>query len=625
MKTIFIQLWIGEIPDYFWFHYETTKNLSNFDFLIITDQTNLKLDAVNYKILFYGTNEIQELLRKKTGFDSIKIVNNKKICDLKASLGHLFENEIKDYSHFGVYDIDTLFGNIDKVIQYFHEGYEIVSLGDDIFHNRIGGPFIIFENKKEIREFYIHEDFERAFDNDNVVCYEEQDFYNRAKGVFKIKIINDEYNVDKSNGGKNIYESFWTSGNLYVNGEEKILYHFYRKNETKIIKNGNIISTFYKKDLVDDFYWVIHFSESYEKFLPTLMRSIKKYSNRRCILYSINYFPKIAFESQYFSDQFIFKEIRIPKGTLDFRGRDLSILTSKPLILLDAIKTFPEKKFVHIDTDIYLTTNSDSISKYIEKLENYPLANSHVHDVIYVSGVIPGEEWTSSLHILLKEEKIGRDPIFPRRKCNIILFDSRSEWFFKEQMYLYEKYLNSEIPGILFLHDEDTFNAILAKYSLTKSLPLSDIEETYNLKIDKIHNYSYNIITKNISPNLIPPATLNDFLFFHGFKNVEDYFKIENEYGNTVLDCEELVITYKDNTLFFEKNSFLTTKNISGLVDFVVSDINRNVIFKLENQDLNRYWVFYISNFYLARGKYIIEIYKKDNNHKIYNNILKIN
>jgi hypothetical protein len=241
-----------------------------------------------------------------------------------------------------------------------------------------------------------------------------------------------------------------------------------------------------------------------------------------------------------------------------------------------------------------------------------------------VSGVIPGEEWTSSLHILLREENINRDPIYPRRKFNIILFDSRSEWFFKEQMGLYEKYINSEIPGILFLHDEDTFNAILAKYSLNKSLPLSDIEETYNLKLDKIHEYSYNKITSWVSPNLILPESINDFLFFHGFKETKDYLNIENEFGNSVLDCEELVITYKDNTLFFEKNSFLTTKKINGLVDFVVSDMNRNIIFKLENQDLKMYWLFYISNFYLEKGYYLIEIYKKENKHKIYNNILKI-
>jgi hypothetical protein len=299
-------------------------------------------------------------------------------------------------------------------------------------------------------------------------------------------------------------------------------------------------------------------------------------------------------------------------------------MTSKPKILLDAIKTFPGKKFVHIDTDIYLTTNSDSISKYFETLEDYPLANSHVHDVIFVRNVAPEEEWTSSLHVLLKEEKIEKDPIFPRRKCNIILFDERSKWFFEEQMFLYEKYRNSDIPGMLSIYDEDTFNAILAKYGLLKSLPLVDIEEAYNLSTEKIFNYSYSIITKNLSPSLIPPTTLNDFLFFHGFKNIEDYEKIENDYGKSVLSSDDMFIYGYENRLLFERNSFFNDKKNIGLVDFLVKNLNGDVLFRLDNQDLCDFWLFYLQYIEIDRGTYLVEIYKKDDGHKIYSDFMKI-
>lgn len=380
----------------------------------------------------------------------------------------------------------------------------------------------------------------------------------------------------------------------------------------------------YDKIYLDDFYWVVHFTESYEKFLPSIIESVKKYSNRKCILYSINYTPKIKDEITKKTNQFIFREIEIPKGNLSFWGRDFNVLTSKPKILIDVLDNFENTKFVHIDIDIYLTNNSDSISKYFGELENYPLANSHIHDVILMSNLIQGEEWTSTLHILLREEGIYGDPIFPRRKCNIILFDKRSRWFFLDQMKMYEKYYDSKVPGILGLHDEDTFNAVLTKNKLTKSLPLLDIEENYNLSIEKIYNYSYSIITQSISPNVLLPKTLNDFLFFHGFKNIQDYNRIKNEYGNDVLDFDEISITYRDNTLLLSKTKKFDIKKNIDLVDFTVKTLNDDEIIVLRDQKIKEYSLFYISDFGLEKGTYCLEVYNKSNGLKIYHNYFEV-
>lgn len=623
-KFILIQLWIGKIPDYFWTHLETTKNLNYVDFLFITDQKDLSIDLDNYKILYKDLDEIQELIRSKSGFSDLIIKNDKKVCDLKASLGHMFEEYIDSYEYFGFYDIDTLIGNLDCIQEKIKENYDVISFGDPKYYNRIGGPFSVLKNTKEIREFYIDKDFYDSFQNENVVCYEENSYSVRIRDRFRVEIIFNRTNIDSINGGKPLYDCVWSGGSLYLKDKEISLYHFYRKKNTKLNKVGNVISAFYDKKIVEDFYWVVHFSENYEKYIPHLIDSIKKFSNRKCVFYSINYFPKIALETQYQSEQFLFKRLDIPKGKIDSLGKDFNIMTLKPKVLLDAIKSFPNKKFVHIDTDIYFTTNSDGISKHFQSLENYPLANSHVHDVIFVRNVVPGEEWTSSLHVLMREEKIDKSLIYPRRKCNVILFDEKSEWFFEEQIKLYEKYRDSDVPGILSIYDEDTFNAILAKYELPKSLPLIDIEESHNLSMDKIHNYSYSIITKHISPNLIGPKTINDFLFFHGFKNVIDYEKIEQDYGKSVLSSDDIVVYYSNNSLFFEKNSFLTDKKDISIVNFVVKNLVGDVLFELNDQELNKFWFFYINNFNLERGIYVIEIYKKDNNQKIYGDLIEI-
>lgn len=618
MKILLIQVWLGKIPEYFWSHYETTKNL-RVDFLFVTDQ-EVQLDSPNYKILKTTREEIEKNLSGILSCD-FKIKNNKKTCDLKASLGHLYDVFTEGYDYVGVYDIDTLFGDVDKFITPHLGRYDFISIGGEEIHNRLSGPFLLYRNTDEIKKLYLGEDFIKCFDSEEVECFEEQVIDRIAKEKFSVKLI-DSSSCNSSKGGKNEYSAFWSGGKVFIDGEEKFLYHFYRKNQTKFQKIGNTISAFYAKKYVDDFLWVVHFSEKYESLLPYLIDSIKKYSNRKCVLYSINYTPNFLFRTQFESDQFIFRRINMEPGPLDNRGRDSRIMNSKPLILMDAIKSFPRKKFVHIDTDIYLTSNSDDITRYFNRLENYPLINSHIHDVMYISGIRKDEEWTSPLHVLLESMGEDKTPVFPRRKCNVILFDERSYWFFEEQMFLYEKFKDSGIPGILAIFDEDTANALLWKYQFKNSLPLIDIEESYNLNMEKIHNYSYNMT--GTSPWAELPKNINSFLFFHGFKSPEDYKKIQEEYGSSTLENEEFVLNYSPGTIHFEKNSFLSNKKISPVVDFVVFDLEGSEIFRLGHQNLYQYFLFYLEGILLDQKKYSVKIFESTGGKCIYNDILEI-
>ena len=242
--------------------------------------------------------------------------------------------------------------------------------------------------------------------------------------------------------------------------------------------------------------------------------------------------------------------------------------------------------------------------------------------MVYLSGINPNEEWTSPLHILLEELGISEEIVKPRRKCNVIVFDERSKWFFKEQMEVFTKFINSDIPGILSIFDEDVANALLTKYQLLKSLPLIDIENSYDIDISKFTDKNHPFNWTDISPYVVLPKTKNDTLFFHGFKSDSEYDKIKEEYGNSVLECEEICITYKNNTILFEKNSFLDTKSIDEPVDFIVKNQSGVVVEKLSNQPLHGYWIFYISDVYLTDKYYHIEIIKSNSKQKIYNNIL---
>ena len=620
MKIILIQLWLGKIPDYFWFHYETTKNIIGVDFLFVTDQ-DIVLDSKNYVVVKTTKEKIESLLLDKLN-SPIILKNNKKVCDLKPCYGELFESYLDGYDYYGHYDIDTLFGNFNSWLTPHLGKHDVISIADELNHNRISAPFTIVKNTFNNRRLYRKnfEDFISSFKYENILGFDENQLNRIFHDFLTVKLLYNSMNCESDNGSKNTYDVRWSGGNVYVNEEEKMIYHFYRKNHTVFQNVGNQIYGRYDKKYVDDFYWVFGFTENYSESVKYLMESIHYYSNRKCIIYSINFDYRIP-DKFLTSTQFIFKRINIEEGLKDNRGRDENIISCKPKLMIDVIEQFPYSKFIFIDSDIYLTTSADDISKYFNNLTTYPLINSHIHDVVYYSGLIEGEEWTSTAHILAK--KVGVEIcVFPRRKTNIMLFDKNSKWFFQEQIDMYEKYKNTEV-GIFKLHDEDSANVILSKYELYDCLHLCDIENCDDIEIDTITDMNNSFHMTQISPSVRLPQNQNDVAVFHGMKNVESFKRIQKNYGNKVLDCEEMVVYYVDNTLFFEKNSFLTTKNLQGEFDFILKNKEGKIVQRLNNQILMNYWTFYISDISLDQGEYIVEIIQTHTGNKIYNNVYK--
>lgn len=614
-KIILIQLWLGKIPDYFWFHYETTKNLP-IDFLFVTDQ-NVQLNNSNYKVIKKTKEDIELILKDKLKTD-ITIYNNRNVTILKPSLADLFCEDILEYDYFGYYDIDTLFGDFNYYIKDLFNEYDVISFGNEKFHNRTSGVLTIIKNTENNRLLYRKETntFLHKLKDYQEDSFDEHEFNRLLVENHNVKIL---YNVsnNSSTNGKNIYECVWNGDKLTIDNKEKFIFHFHDKKNTYFEKIGNTIIGRYKKQLLDDFYWVTYFTESYEKNVIGLIESIKKYSNRKCILYTINYDSDLRLK---LSEQFIVRRLDIPMGDFDKQGRDISVLSSKPLVLTDSIGYIPNGKFVYIDTDIYLTNVSDNLCGFIGELDNYPLMNSHIHDRLYANDIDTNREWVSTIDILSEETNIPVI-VFPRRKSNIIIYDSKSKWFFEEQMQIYHKYKNTR-PGIFRLHDEDSANILLSKYDFQKSLPLIDMEESTNLNFDKIKNYSYNISA--ISEHVKLPQNENEIYLFHGFKDEDFYKKIEDDYGNTVLDCEDIIIDYKENVVHFKKNSFLTNKKIDNKVDFLIKDKNGNTFDILKNQQIFKYWNFYLSNVFLSKGVYEIEIVESDSQRIIYKNLFKI-
>jgi len=618
-----IEIWLGKIPDYFKYHVETIGSVCCADFYFFTDDKEYDFSYINHSNFYVNYITEGEFLNRFNSTSNLnidKIHHPKKIIDFKLSYFEMFSDYVGKYKYVGIYDIDTLFGGINKTLLECIDNYDFISVGDEVFHNRLSGPLIIMKNTKEFCDLMKTERYYETLLMDEIYGYGEQELSQIVTTNYKTKILY-SMNTETNNGGKNTYNVCWSGGKLLVNGEEKLLYHFIKKNYTIFQKVGNQIFGSFNKNFIEDFYWVFGFTENYSQTIPFLMDSINKYSNRKCVIYSINFDYNIP-NKFLTSEQFIFNRIDIEPGKKDSRGRDENIISCKPRLMLDVIDFLPNKKFIFIDSDVYMTVASDDISSYFSQLKNYPLINQHSHDKLYLCNIIDGEEWTSTVDILADATGI-EICVFPRRKTNVMLFDYKSKWFFQEQLQMYDEYRDSR-PGIFTLHDEDSANVILSKYKLTNSIHLCDIEESSNINISKFTDMNHPFHMTGISDFVKLPKHQNDVVCFHNLKNEEQYVRIENDYNNHVIDCEEILVYYKDNSVFFEKNSFLTTKHIDEHVDFIIKDLNGNIVNVLANQNLQQYWLFYISDIELTDKSYIIEIVKTNSRVKIYNNLLKI-
>jgi hypothetical protein len=569
-RIALVQIWFGNLPDYFEYHYETCLN-QRIDFFFFTDQdVDPKYNSENFKFIKISMQEIEDRLLRSTSKD-LKITSSYKLCEIKPTYADLFNDYLSNYEFVGWYDIDTLFGDILHWMEPYMDDFDLISFGEDSpEYNRPSGPLTIMRNTAQLRKFY-RNDF-RFFDCMEKPEYAEYDEHVMMKTIRSMgiptKIIFGASNME-SGSYKIRFDAVWTGGKVYVEGEEKMVYHFWRKKLTKFTRKGNTIVAEHKIDYIDDFYYITYFTKNYEPLLRTLIKSLERYSTRRCVLYTVNYTTDMIHE---LSDQFIVRRIDITGDDwLDKRGRSFNTITSKPMIGLESLNAFPGKRFVFLDTDIYCTVNIDSIGKYFNELENYPLTNSHVHDVIYC---IETGEYVDSLAVLGEELGVSAR-IFPRRKTNVMLYDERSRWFFQEQMDIYNFHKDSTRPGIFKYHDEDTFNVILAKYNLRNSLPVVDIEEVYSIDLNHILNYSYS--ETPISELARIPKSDQDVYVFHGYKKPEQFQLVDSTYAPTVLNKVDMLVYYNGKDVVFEKNSFLREKKIKHMVLVQLLDGDRLV------------------------------------------------
>ena len=211
--------------------------------------------------------------------------------------------------------------------------------------------------------------------------------------------------------------------------------------------------------------------------------------------------------------------------------------------------------------------------------------------------------------------------VYPRRKSNVIVYNSTHHNFFSEAVELYQTHKNTR-PGIFALHDEDAFNILLSKYNYTDSLPTIDIEETNRLYIEKYNEYG---ASNSFSTQKKLPTHINDIYCFHRIKSVPEFKDIKENYLKTVIAHDELYLTLNDDrALMLSRKSFMTEKSFSKSVDIKIYDKKGNLLMSSEAQQIFQYFHLYVGKLTSDIDYVYVKVAESDSKNILFSKFMKI-
>ncbi len=114
-KLCFIIPYFGELPNYFPLFLKTCEYNPEFNWIIFTDDNRNFEYPANVQKVSMNFEDCKLLIQSKFELE-INLPKPYKLCDLKPMYGYIFNDYIKDYSHWGYCDLDIILGNLGKYL-----------------------------------------------------------------------------------------------------------------------------------------------------------------------------------------------------------------------------------------------------------------------------------------------------------------------------------------------------------------------------------------------------------------------------------------------------------------------------------------------------------------------------
>lgn len=346
----------------------------------------------------------------------------------------------------------------------------------------------IFEiNVTDRIEFVSHYNFDKYLD---VIIY-NRDYIELYRTTFPFE--------------KNI--TYWIGINqleniiINIKDEEQILYYF-----------DNLTFN-------DDFVYVTCGDLYYMNIIEKLVISLLNSSTRKIIVYSID--CNIPFYYSNMIKRKIKSEVKSQHDKWFWKQE----------VCVESIKE-NFNNYVWVDGDIIVNNNIDSVSKYFEEIDNYPLCDVHVHDdqIFYEKS---GESQLMGEKIC-KYYGFTRKVTFKNLHACFFVYNKDCNWFFVEMLFLYKDILNKVLyDELLKWNDESLHNFMHSKYNFIKTLPLSNLSllcshskyESNPKVLELFYGYWNDESPNNFGEKFgwsYVPEDKNQILYFHENKNLKD-------------------------------------------------------------------------------------------------------
>lgn len=234
MKTAcFIIPYFGKLPSYFQLFLNSCRPNKNFDWIIITDD-NTKFDyPKNVKRVFCTWQNFKEKVQSKFPFP-ISLKYGRKLCDYKPTYGYLFEDYLKKYKYWGYCDIDTIMGNLDKLLPLsFLEKYDkLFSLGHMVLFKNTPTINRVFMKPVKNKLYY-----KESLTNDNITIFDET--FGGTRNVDTVFVQN----------GYKVFHADWSFNPKILSYNFKRLQYIYKKQTFHEEKKKKAICIWNGKDV----------------------------------------------------------------------------------------------------------------------------------------------------------------------------------------------------------------------------------------------------------------------------------------------------------------------------------------------------------------------------------------
>ena len=193
-RACFIIPYFGKLPNYFQLFLNSCEPNKAFDWLVFTDDMSNFNYPENVKRISISWQNFPKKVQEKFEI-KLSLEFTKKLCDFKPTYGYIFSDYIQKYPYWGYCDIDTIMGNLDKLLPL-----NFINKYDKLFSL---GHMVLFKNNSKINRVFMKQ-------------VDGKEYYKDALTQNKITVFdksgNGKYNIDTifvKNGYK-VFHADWS-------------------------------------------------------------------------------------------------------------------------------------------------------------------------------------------------------------------------------------------------------------------------------------------------------------------------------------------------------------------------------------------------------------------------------